>query len=408
MRTQIPKFRLPDSVVDEETDYILNLGIEFKGGTRIDSMKALLAENFDAIFVGSGAPRGRELDIPGRKEAGQEHPHRHRLAVHRLVRPHRQDRQARHRARRRQHRDGLLPHRAPARRRGRQGDRALRLRGDEGVALGKGGRRPRGHPDPQFPGAEVIHPRQRQADRRGVREGQGRVRRQGPAQARADRRAGPDHPLRRRAGRGRPGERVPLDRARHRHRVRQMGYAGGRHQDHGLDQPEGVLRRRRGLRPEEHHLGGRARPRRRAVDPQDAAPARTSPSARCPSARSQSQKMGIHEWSYDNDISIDKRYQGAASRQGHRAEGHQGRGRARLRRQACARRGAALPELRRADRVRLAALHRVRCLRRHLPDGLHHLHGERRRSRPARRVCRRPRPTSPRTFTSPTASKPAA
>jgi NADPH-dependent glutamate synthase beta subunit-like oxidoreductase/ferredoxin len=69
MRSQIPKFRLPDSVIDEETDYILNLGIEFKGGARIDSMKKLLAENYDAIFVGSGAPRGRELEIPGRKEA---------------------------------------------------------------------------------------------------------------------------------------------------------------------------------------------------------------------------------------------------------------------------------------------------------------------------------------------------
>src|SRR6202522_2349805 len=69
MRTQIPKFRLPDSVVDEETEYILNLGIEFKAGTRIDSLKKLLAENYDAVFVGSGAPRGRELEIPGRKEA---------------------------------------------------------------------------------------------------------------------------------------------------------------------------------------------------------------------------------------------------------------------------------------------------------------------------------------------------
>ena len=69
MRTQIPKFRLPDSVIDEETGYILDLGVEFRGGRRIDSMKALLAENYDAIFVGSGAPRGRDLDIPGRKEA---------------------------------------------------------------------------------------------------------------------------------------------------------------------------------------------------------------------------------------------------------------------------------------------------------------------------------------------------
>src|SRR5499425_1114251 len=69
MRSQIPKFRLPDSVIDEETDYILGLGIEFKGGQRIESMKKLLDDNYDAIFVGSGAPRGRELDIPGRKEA---------------------------------------------------------------------------------------------------------------------------------------------------------------------------------------------------------------------------------------------------------------------------------------------------------------------------------------------------
>jgi len=69
IRTQIPKFRLPDSVIDEECGYILDLGVEFRGGKRIDSMKALLAENWDAIFVGSGAPRGRDLDIPGRKEA---------------------------------------------------------------------------------------------------------------------------------------------------------------------------------------------------------------------------------------------------------------------------------------------------------------------------------------------------
>jgi formate dehydrogenase beta subunit len=69
MRTQIPKFRLPDSVIDEEVGYILDLGMEFRGGRRIDSLKALLTEGYDAIFVGSGAPRGRDLDIPGRKEA---------------------------------------------------------------------------------------------------------------------------------------------------------------------------------------------------------------------------------------------------------------------------------------------------------------------------------------------------
>jgi NADPH-dependent glutamate synthase beta subunit-like oxidoreductase/ferredoxin len=71
MRTQIPKFRLPDSVIDEETGYILDLGVEFRGGQRVDSLKKLLSENYDAVFVGSGAPRGRDLDVPGRKEAAK-------------------------------------------------------------------------------------------------------------------------------------------------------------------------------------------------------------------------------------------------------------------------------------------------------------------------------------------------
>jgi NADPH-dependent glutamate synthase beta subunit-like oxidoreductase/ferredoxin len=69
IRTQIPRFRLPESVIDEECNYILDLGVEFHGGKRIDSLKALLAEGWDAVFVGSGAPRGRDLDVPGRKEA---------------------------------------------------------------------------------------------------------------------------------------------------------------------------------------------------------------------------------------------------------------------------------------------------------------------------------------------------
>jgi NADPH-dependent glutamate synthase beta subunit-like oxidoreductase/ferredoxin len=70
MRTQIPRFRLPESVTDEEIAYITGIGgIELRFGKRIDSLKSLLTEDYDAIFVGSGAPRGRELDIPGRKEA---------------------------------------------------------------------------------------------------------------------------------------------------------------------------------------------------------------------------------------------------------------------------------------------------------------------------------------------------
>jgi NADPH-dependent glutamate synthase beta subunit-like oxidoreductase len=71
IRTQIPKFRLPESVIDEEVNYVLNIGVEFRGGQRIDSLKAVLAEKYDAVFVGTGAPRGRDLDIPGRKEAAK-------------------------------------------------------------------------------------------------------------------------------------------------------------------------------------------------------------------------------------------------------------------------------------------------------------------------------------------------
>ena len=69
MHQQIPRFRLPESVIDEETGYIFNLGVDFQGGRYVHSMRALLAEGWHAVFVGSGAPRGRDLAIPGRREA---------------------------------------------------------------------------------------------------------------------------------------------------------------------------------------------------------------------------------------------------------------------------------------------------------------------------------------------------
>lgn len=69
MRTQVPRFRLPEEVIDEEVGYILGLGVEFQSGRYIGSMKALLQEGWDAVFVGCGAPRGRDLDVPGRQEA---------------------------------------------------------------------------------------------------------------------------------------------------------------------------------------------------------------------------------------------------------------------------------------------------------------------------------------------------
>ncbi|MBM3380544.1 MAG: 4Fe-4S dicluster domain-containing protein [Betaproteobacteria bacterium] len=66
--SQIPRFRLPMEVIDEEVGYILDLGVRFEQ-RHIASMRAILAEGYDAYFVGTGAPRGRDLDLPGRQEA---------------------------------------------------------------------------------------------------------------------------------------------------------------------------------------------------------------------------------------------------------------------------------------------------------------------------------------------------
>jgi len=69
MRTNIPQFRLPPKVLDEEINYIVDMGADLKLGHRIDSMKALLdSGEFDAVFVGTGAPRGKELELPGRHD----------------------------------------------------------------------------------------------------------------------------------------------------------------------------------------------------------------------------------------------------------------------------------------------------------------------------------------------------
>ncbi len=72
MRVNIPAFRLPASVLDEECAYIIDMGAEMRYGTPIDSMRALLDEGYDAVFVGSGAPKGKELDIPGRWDAPKQ------------------------------------------------------------------------------------------------------------------------------------------------------------------------------------------------------------------------------------------------------------------------------------------------------------------------------------------------
>jgi formate dehydrogenase (NADP+) beta subunit len=73
MRSNIPAFRLPGEVLDEEITNILDIGVELRSSTPITSLRALLAEPFDAIFVGSGAPKGKDLRLPGRDASDRIH-----------------------------------------------------------------------------------------------------------------------------------------------------------------------------------------------------------------------------------------------------------------------------------------------------------------------------------------------
>lgn len=72
MRTQIPSFRLPEAVLDEEVNYILNMGIHTHFKHYVSSLREILDQDYDAVFVGTGAPKGRDLpDLPGRAEAAK-------------------------------------------------------------------------------------------------------------------------------------------------------------------------------------------------------------------------------------------------------------------------------------------------------------------------------------------------
>ena len=73
MRINIPAFRLPERVLNEEIDVVLGMGVEVRYNTPVTSMRWLLEQGFDAIFVGSGAPKGKDLDIPGRHESDKVH-----------------------------------------------------------------------------------------------------------------------------------------------------------------------------------------------------------------------------------------------------------------------------------------------------------------------------------------------
>ncbi len=183
-------FACPKSVIDEETGYILDLGVEFRGGAahRLDEGAA---GRKAATRSSSAAARraGATSTCPGRQEAAANI----HIGIDWLASVSfghvTSDRPARHRARRRQHRDGLLPLGAPPRRRRRQGDRALGFDEMKASPWEKEDAMHEGIPILNLPRAEGLPARRRQAHRHELRDGRGGVRRQGPAQPGAHRRA---------------------------------------------------------------------------------------------------------------------------------------------------------------------------------------------------------------------------
>ena len=377
MRTQIPKFRLPEAVIDEEVGYVLDLGVEFRARQWVDSLGALLAEGWDAVFVGSGAPRGRDIDVPGRKEAAANihigidwlssvsFGHTTKIGKRVVVLGGGNTAMDCCRSARRLGgedvqvvvRSGFAEMKASPWEKEDAAHEGIPIHNflvpkaithDAGKLTGvtfekvaaqfdaKGRRQllPTGEPDVHFPCDDVL-----------VAIGQEN-----------------GFPwIERDIGLEFDDWGMPVvDKATLR-----------------IDAPGRVLRRRRRVRTQEHHLGGRARPRRRDLD-RPALPRRghdqAAAAARAPHlAEDGHPRVELRQRDHAGEAP-----QGAAQGQGDRAREHPRRGGARLRPEARLCGDAAVPELRRADGVQRQAVHRVRCVRRHLPDGLHHVHRERR------------------------------
>ena len=212
----------------DEIDQILDMGVEIRYNSPIDSMQALLAEGFDAIFVGTGAPRGKELDIPGRHDTDRIHIGIDWLESIAFG-----------------HTDSI-------------GEKVLiigvgntamdccrsscRLGGKDIKVMA---RRPRGFfkaspwelDDAEEEGVEIVinHAPKRFVIENGKLIGMEFERLEWDAEAKKSKTHRHRFPSRRRRdSRHRPGKRVPLDRARPRHRVRQMGHAGGGREDHAV------------------------------------------------------------------------------------------------------------------------------------------------------------------------------
>ena len=277
MRINIPAFRLPDEVLDEEIGYIVDMGVDVRYNTPVDSLKTLVdSGEYDAVFVGSGAPKGKELEIPGRHDSDQVF-----IGIEWLESIHFG------------HVDSV----------GKRvliigvGNTAMdccrsakRLGATDVKVIARKTRKyfkasPWELEDAEEEQVEILENLQpvRFVIENGKLTGMefeqfSSTEVERPAQAGDDRPR--DHPVRHGDSRHRPGQRVPVDRARHRHRVRQVGHAGGGQDDVHVHAARRVLRRRRRVRSGQHHLGGRARAPGGDLHPQLLPGRRRSPSVR--------------------------------------------------------------------------------------------------------------------------------
>ena len=343
------------------------------------------------MFVGSGAPKGKELDLPGRHDTDQiligiewlesiHFGHIESIGERVLI-------------------IGVgntaMDCCRSAKRLGATDvkvDRAQDAQVLQGLALGTRGRRGRAGRDRREPLAGPLRHRERQADRDGVRQ---------LHLARRERQADPGarrphhHPVRHGDPRDRPGERVPLDRARHRPRVRQVGHAGRRQDD------ASVARARACSSAATPRSARRTSSGRWRTDTQAA----ISIHNYCQGVPVTERPDGRHDADQHQDgparVGLQQRLQpgGAPEDEARRAaaalleDDH--RGGAGLHRRADRGRGGALPQLRRPDALHRLAVHRVRRVHRHLPGGLPDDHAERRGTRAAHapdRAGRQPRP----------------